>query len=267
MRRLGPVTWCVLCTWVVGHWGWADVQTQQVQYQQGQTSLVGYLAYDDTKEGRRPGVLVIHAWWGLNPYAKQRAVQLAELGYVAFALDMYGAGKTTADAAHAKQWSDALYGTPLLRQRAQAGLAVLAAHERVDPARMAAIGYCFGGSTVLELAYSGAEIKGVVSFHGGVPLPKPGDTLQTKAKILICHGADDPFVPAERRGEFKRALDGSGVDWLWISYGGAVHSFTYPQADQAGIEGVSYQPAADQRSWGHMKQFFDEIFGKNAQPQ
>lgn len=238
----------------------AEIRGQALRYEEGTTPLVGYLAYSDAVTGRRPGILVVHEWWGLNEYAKQRARQLAELGYVAFALDMYGDGKTTSDAQQARHWSGQLRDTPLMRQRAAAGLAVLANHDRVDPERLAAVGYCFGGTTVLELAYSGANLKGVVSFHGGVPAPVAADVSHIKASLLICHGADDPFVPDQKLDQFKQSLQGSGVDWMLIAYGGAVHSFTNPGADRAGLEGAAYHPVADRRSWQHMKQFFHHLF-------
>jgi len=238
-----------------------EIHTQVIQYQHGQTSLQGQLAYDDAFPGLRPGILVVHEWWGLNEYAKNRAKQLAALGYVTFALDMYGQGKHTQHPDQAKQWSSPFYGNPIMRQRAQAGLDILAQHEQVDPNRVAAIGYCFGGTTVLELAYSGADIKGAVSFHGGLPAPKPQDLPRTKAKLLICHGADDPFTPQERVDAFRQALQGSTIDWQFITYGNAKHSFTNPGADQTGIEGLAYSPTADQRSWQQMKLFFDELFG------
>jgi dienelactone hydrolase len=157
----------------------------------------GFLAYDDSLKSKRPGVLVVHEWWGLNDFARERALKLAGLGYVALAADMYGGGATTRDREEAGKLAGALLKNPdLLRARAQAALKVLAADPRVDPNRLAAIGFCFGGTTVLELAYSGADLAGVVSFHGGLPRPQPGDLKGLKAKILVLHGADDPLVPA-----------------------------------------------------------------------
>ena len=236
----------------------AEIHTEPVDYKHGQVKLRGYLAYDDELEGRRPGVLIVHEWWGLNDYAKARARRLAELGYVAFALDMYGAGKATADKDLARKWSGELYGKPLQAERAKVGSNVLLNHKLVDRKRVAAIGYCFGGTTVLKLAFSGADIAGVVSFHGSLPPPKPAHKI--KAKILVCHGADDPFIKPEQLAAFKVALRERKVDWQLISYGGAVHSFTNPAAAKSGIEGVNYHAAADKRSWRHMRAFFDELF-------
>ena len=234
------------------------IKTETIEYKHGDVMLKGYLAYDPAVKEKRPGVLVVHEWWGLNEYAEGRARQLAALGYVAFAADMYGAGKNTRDADQARAWSGELYGKPMQYQRAAAGMKVLRSHQLVDPQRVAAIGYCFGGTTVLTLALSGADVAGVVSFHGNLPLPKPG--ADVTAKILVCHGADDPLVSQEQITAFQAALRKLEVDWQFIAYGGAVHSFTNPKAAAAGFDAVKYNKHADQRSWRHMQAFFDEIF-------
>ena len=155
-----------------------------------------------------------------------------------------------------------LRGQPLLRERAQAGLKVLAQSGLVDPNRLAAIGFCFGGSTVLELAYTGVDLAGVVSFHGGLPVPKPEEMKNLKARILILHGADDPLVKPQEMAAFHEAMRQAGADWQMISYGGAVHSFSNPKAGDAKIKGVAYDPKAAKRSWKHMQDFFEEIFSK-----
>jgi dienelactone hydrolase len=237
----------------------AKVVSQAVEYRHGATELKGYLAFDDTQSGKRPGVLVVHEWWGLNDYVKARVEKLAELGYIAFALDLYGKDVWTSDPQKAKELSSHLRGTPLLRQRAAAGLEILKANPMIDPARIAAIGYCFGGTTVLELAYSGADVAGVVSFHGGLTVPRAEDAGKLKAAILICHGADDGFVSAESIDAFQKAMRDAGVDWQMIYYGGAVHSFTNPGADTTGMAGVGYSLKADERSWAHMQTFLKEI--------
>ena len=255
--RIVPILAVVLWFATAAH---GKLVTQSVEYRHGKARLEGYLAYDDAVKGRRPGVLIVHEWWGLNDYARQRARQMAELGYVAFALDMYGKGLATDDSAKARQLSAQFKGKPLIRERAKAGLDVLAGHQLVDPKRIAAIGYCFGGTTVLGLAYSGASVAGVVSFHGGVPAPKPEDLKQIKARILVCHGGDDAFVPDDRILAFQKAMRQAKVDWQFIAYGGAVHAFTNPKAGGAGIKGVRYHERADRRSWRHMKMFFDEVF-------
>lgn len=241
----------------------AEVRTEKVEYTHGQAVLEGYLAYDDSLEGRRPGVLVVHEWKGLGPYEQGRARQLAELGYVAFALDMYGKGVR----AETRSEAAALSGTyrkdrQLMRSRALRGLEVLRSHEMVDPERLAAIGYCFGGTTVLELARGGADVAGVVSFHGGLSTPEPSDTADIKAKVLVLHGADDPHVPPEEVSAFQEEMRRAGVDWQMVFYGGAVHSFTNPASGSDPTKGVAYNERADRRSWKAMRRFFSELFGR-----
>jgi dienelactone hydrolase len=238
----------------------AEVVSQNVEYKHEDTVLEGFLAYDDTVKGKRPGVLVVHEWWGLNDYVRMRVDKLAKLGYVAFALDMYGRGIWTDQASKAQELSGHLRGKPILRQRALEGLEILRKNERVDPTKIAAIGYCFGGTTVLELAYSGADIAGVVSFHGGLTTPKAEDMSRIQAKILVLHGANDAFIPPEKIAAFQEGVGKAGADWQMIYYGGAVHSFTNPAADKKNINGLAYSPSADKRSWKHMQLFFDEIF-------
>ncbi|MBD2493062.1 dienelactone hydrolase family protein [Nostoc sp. FACHB-280] len=240
----------------------AAIQTKNVEYKQGNTVLQGYLAYDDAIKGKRPGVLVVHEWNGLQSYAKQRTEQLAKLGYVAFAADIYGKGirpKTPEESG--KQATIYRNDRKLLRDRALAGLKVLQSNPLTDVKRIAAIGYCFGGGTVLELARSGANIAGVVSFHGNLDTPNPNDAKNIKAKVLVLHGADDPFVPAEQVQAFENEMRQANVDWQLISYGGAVHAFTNPEY-KGQIKGALYNPVADKRSWEDMRQFFAEIFRK-----
>lgn len=239
----------------------AEVRTKALEYRHGDTTLEGYLAYDDAVKGKRPGVLVIHEWKGLGPYEESRARQLAELGYVAFALDIYGKGIRAKD----RKEAAALAGTyrkdrGLMRERARAGLEVLKGQELVDAGRVAAIGYCFGGQAVLELARSGAEVKGVVSFHGKLNTPDAEDAENIKGKVLVLHGADDRSVPPEEIAAFENEMRQAGVDWQMIFYGGAVHSFTNPASGDDPSRGVAYNERADRRSWEAMKLFFAEIF-------
>lgn len=238
----------------------AKVVSQPMQYDHNGTVLEGYLSYDVDVKGMRPGVLVVHEWWGLNDYVRTQVERLATLGYVAFALDMYGKGIWTKDPAEAKKLSGHLRGKPIMRQRARAGLEILMKNSRVDPKRIAAIGYCFGGTTVLELAYSGAELTGVVSFHGGLTAPKPEDLKNIKSRFLICHGADDGFISPEAIQSFQNGMRQSGADWQMVFFGNAVHSFTNPAADKVGIKGIAYNKHADERSWNYMQIFFKEIF-------
>ena len=239
----------------------AKIERQTISYSFGEASFEGYLVWDDSMKGKRPGILVVHEWWGLNEYARSRAEQLAELGYVAFAVDMYGKGKVTIHTEEASEW--AKLTTKNLDEwggRAEAGLNLLQANPNVDPTRLAAIGYCFGGATVMQLVYGGAPVKGVVSFHGSLPLPPESESTSHSAKVLIAHGASDPFVAKEHIGKFKAALDRAEIDWQMILYSGAQHSFTNPSADQYNLKGAKYHLKADQRSWKHMQQFFDELF-------
>jgi dienelactone hydrolase len=243
----------------------ATVVTEPVAYKSGDTALEGYLAYDDAIQGKRPGVLVIHEWWGLNDYSKERARQLAQMGYVAFAADMFGKGVVTTDPAEAgklagqfrENWLQG--GRKLMRDRAQAGLDVLAKHPLVDPTRLAAIGYCFGGTAALELAFSGANLAAVVPFHGGLTAPDPADLPNIKARFLILHGADDPTVKPEAITALQDGLRKAHVDWQMVYYGGAVHGFTNPANAGSTSPAVMYDAKAARRSWEAMTAFFDEV--------
>lgn len=244
----------------------AKIITKPVAYEHAGVKLEGYLAYDDAKVSagkKAPGVLVIPEWWGLTDYPRSRAEQLAKLGYVAFAADMYGAGVTTTDPKTAGELAGQFYGKPLMAGRAQAGLDQLLATGLVRPTQVAAIGYCFGGSTAQALAYSGAPLAGIVSFHGSL-IPASAEAAEkTRAKILVCHGAVDPFISAEEIAAFMKGMNEGKFDYQFVSYAGAVHAFSNPGADQiakaTGLP-IAYNAAADQRSWAHMKAFFSEIF-------
>ncbi len=236
----------------------AEIVMNPVEYTHGETVLEGYLAYDDAIEGKRPGVLVVHEWWGLNEYTKMRTEQLAGMGYIAFAVDMYGKGKATKDPKQAMEWAGHIRTNQLMRDRAKVGLDVLLANDMVDPKRVAAIGFCFGGTTVLELSYTGMDVVGVVSFHGGLTAPKPEDTI--KAKVLVLHGAEDPNIKSEDIAAFQEAMREAGADWQMVYYGGAVHSFSNPEAGNDKSRGAAYDEKAAMRSWKHMQVFFEEIF-------
>ncbi|RJQ70188.1 MAG: dienelactone hydrolase family protein [Desulfobacteraceae bacterium] len=239
----------------------AQLKTQTINYEQDGTSMTGYLAYDDAVSGKRPAVLVVHEWWGLNDYIRRRAEQLAGLGYVAFAVDMYGQGKQTRHPQQAGEWSKEItQNKELWRKRASAGLEVLKKQSQTDPERVAAIGYCFGGGTVQQLAYSGADIKGIASFHGSLQEPPADAARQAKAKFLILHGAADSFAKPEQVQSYQASMAQSGLDYQVIVYGGAKHGFTNPQAGEHGIPALAYDGDADRRSWAHMRLFFDELF-------
>jgi dienelactone hydrolase len=239
----------------------AALKTRAVEYRDGEQVLEGYLAYDEAKPGKRPAVLIVHDWKGVGPYVKRRADQLAKLGYLAFAVDVYGKGvrPQTAEAAGVQA---GIYkrDRALLRSRLLAGYRAMLASPQADATRTAAIGYCFGGTGVLELARSGADVQGVVSFHGGLDSPAPADGKNIKAKVLILHGAEDPFVPVKDVDAFLAEMRAANVDWQMISYGGAVHSFSNPEAGNDASAGAAYDAAADRRSWAAMRQFLDELF-------
>lgn len=241
----------------------AAVKTETVTYKVNDVTFKGYLAWDDAGKDKRPGVLVVHEWWGLDSYAKKRAEQLAQMGYVAFAVDMYGDGKTTE---HPKE-AGAMAGMVRKNQkdwleRGQAGLKLLRDHPLVDGKKLGAIGYCFGGSTALHLAQNGADLAAVVSFHGALPVPEEEQARSIKAKVLICHGALDNFIPEETIAKFRKAYEAAKVDYELVYFGGAVHSFTVPDCDKRGIPGIAYNAAADRRSWQMMTNLFQEAFGK-----
>jgi dienelactone hydrolase len=241
--------------------GMAAVKTETITYKVGDKTYKGVLAYDDAAKGKLPGILVVHEFWGLNEYAKKRAEQLAGLGYVAFACDMYGDGKVTE---HPKE-AGAMAGEARMNQkewlaRANAGLDILRKNPHVDGTKLASIGYCFGGSTALALANSGADIKAAVSFHGAVLVPSEDDVKGIKSKILICHGAMDGFIKEDTIQKMRGMYDQGKVDYEMIYFGGAVHSFTVQGADSKNLPGIAYNAAADRRSWAAMRALFDEVF-------
>jgi len=238
----------------------AAIRTGTVEYKDGDTVLEGFLAYDDSLAGKRPAVLVVHEWWGINDYIKKRTVDLARLGFVAFAADIYGKGirpKTRDDAG--KEAGIYRADRTLLRRRAAAGIEALRSNSRVDKNRIGAIGYCFGGGTVLELARSGADVAGVVSFHGNLDTPNPGDARNIKGKVLVLHGANDNFVNPQVAA-FQDEMRNANVDWQMNIYSGAVHGFTNPDNGDDPSKGLAYNAAADRRSWEAMEIFFNELF-------
>lgn len=243
---------------------WAAIKTQVLDYKDGKTKLQGYVAYDDASTEKRPSVLIVHEWWGHDEYVRKRTEQVAALGYVAFAVDMYGTGVNTRDFKEAARLSGIYKGDRnLMRQRINAALNVLRKDSRipfVDGSKVAAIGYCFGGTTVLELARSGADVNGVVSFHGGLDTPNIDDAKKIKTKVLVLHGADDPYVTNEQVLAFEDEMRKANVDWQLTKYSGSVHGFTNAGNGTDNSKGMAYNANADRRSWEAMKQFFNEIF-------
>jgi len=248
-----PVLWCTSAQ--------AKIKTEKVEYKHGETILQGSLSYDDKIRGKRPGIIVVHEWWGFGPYAQGRAEQLAKLGYIAFAIDMYGKGIRALNHQQAAGLSN-IYRSDrhLMRERALEGLKILKNHKLTKKKKIAAIGYCFGGTTALEMARAGYDLKGVVTFHGGLQTPHPEDAKNIKGRILVLHGADEQFVSAEEVATFQDEMRKGQVDWQMIYYGGAVHSFTVPSAGDDPSQGTAYNEKADKRSWKTMKSFFNEIF-------
>lgn len=240
----------------------AGLNTLQTDYKDGDTVLQGYFAYDDEIKGARPGVLVVHEWWGHGPNARMRAELLAKLGYVAFVVDMYGKGVYAKDHVEAGKLSGVYRADrKLMRERALAGLEELKRHKLVDETRLAAIGYCFGGTTALELARAGTGLKGVASFHGGLDTPMPAAKGKVKARVLVLHGADDNFVNPSVE-DFQSEMRRAGADWQMNYYGGAVHSFTVKEAGGDPAKGMAYNENADLRSWQDLKQFLAEVFAR-----
>jgi len=239
----------------------SEIKTEKIEYKEGETLLQGLRCYDNAVSGKRPGVLIVHDWMGITDQTKAVAEEIARLGFVAFAADIYGKGVRPADMQAAAAESGKYKGDrPVLRRRVSAGLDMLKKDSLAAPSEIAAIGFCFGGTTVLELARTGTPLKGVVSFHGGVDSPTPADGKNIKAKVLVLHGADDPFVKPSDIAEFQEELRKGGVDWQMVYYGDAVHSFTQKKAGTDKNKGAAYNELAAKRSWDAMKSFFAEIF-------
>lgn len=242
----------------------SSVVTKEVSYTADGTTLKGFLAYDESQNDFRPGVLVVHEWWGHNQYARKRAMMLAELGYVALAVDMYGDGKQADHPSDAGKFAmEVMQNMPAAKARFDAGVKFLKNHPQTDVNKVAAIGYCFGGGVVLRMAVAGEDLAGAVSFHGSLPTDSVENPKQVKARILVCNGADDKFVTQEQIDAFKKAMVDAGVNFKFVNYPGAVHSFTNPAADSLGKKfnmSLAYNKKADEESWKDMQSFFKEIF-------
>jgi dienelactone hydrolase len=257
VKPLPVVVLCVLCPLFAA----AAIRSEPIEYKVGDKTFEGQFYFDDADSTPRRAVIVCHEWWGLNDYAKRRAEQLAQSGYVAFAADMYGKGVNAKTMEEAAKMSSALKNDrPALRARVNAALSALQSRKEVNPKKVAAIGYCFGGTTALELARSGADIVGVVAFHAALNTPTPDDAKNIKGKILACHGADDPFVPPAEVAAFLDEMKKAKVNYQFNTYGGAVHTFTNPAAGNDPSKGQAYNEQADKRSWQAMHDFFAEVF-------
>lgn len=241
------------------------LREENITYVAGGVTMNGYVVYDENLKGKRPAVLVVHEWWGLNDYTKSRARQLAELGYIAMAVDMYGNGKNGANPQESQALTMPFYQDPALaKARLDAALNKIKEYPQTDAANIAAIGYCFGGSVVLNAAKSGADLKGVVSFHGGLA-GVPANKSLLKAKILVCNGENDKFVSEKDIKTFCHQLDSIHADYTFKSYPNATHAFTNPASTEAGKKfsmPIEYNAEADRNSWNDMKMFFSELFKK-----
>ena len=242
----------------------AEIVGKDISYRQGDTVMKGYIAYDDSIKEQRPGILVVHEWWGHNDYARKRADMLAKLGYTALAVDMYGDGKQAEHPKDAGKFASAVGGNmPLAKARFEAALDTLKAHETVEDDELAAIGYCFGGGIVLNMARQGVDLKGVVSFHGSLATQNPAKKGDITARVRVFNGAADPMVKDEHIAAFKKEMEAAGVDYKLVNYPGAKHAFTNPQADAYAEKfqlPLAYQEKADKDSWQQMQDFFSSIF-------
>ncbi|MEQ1532640.1 MAG: dienelactone hydrolase family protein [Sideroxydans sp.] len=241
----------------------AAVQGEEVSYSANGTTMKGYIAYDDAVKGKRPAVLVVHEWWGHNDYARKRANMLAELGYVALAVDMYGDGKQAQHPDDAGKFAtEVSKNKPMAKARFEAAMKVLRKNPHVDSHKLAAVGYCFGGSVVLNMARAGEDLKGVASFHGGLSTDAPAEAGKVKAQVRSFTGADDKMIPAAQVEAFKQEMEKAGVKYQAVVYPGAMHSFTNPAADEYGKKfnmPLAYNAEADKDSWAQLQVFLADV--------
>lgn len=242
------------------------IEGKPVEYTAGGVTLKGYIAYDENVKGKRPGVLVVHEWWGQNEFVRNKARKLAELGYTALALDMYGEGRLASHPDDAGKFSSELMKNfPVAKERFMAALDFLKKQPTVDPDRIGAIGFCFGGGVVLNMARQGVDLTGVASFHGSLAVVKPDTPTQIKAAVRVYNGADDKFIPAEAIAMLKQEMADQKVNFKFVNYPGAVHAFTNPEATEIGKKfslPLAYNADADKKSWADMQKFFKEVFKK-----
>lgn len=259
MLRVMVMAWSICCWFAAA--ADAEVRTREIEYKQGETVLQGLMAWDDAVKERRPGVLVVHEWWGHNEHVREQAKRLAAAGYVGFALDMFGKGKVTTHPKEAQAFmTEAQKDPAAMSARFAAALQQLKQDPHVDGEQIAAIGYCFGGAVVLNQARSGADLDGVVSFHGMLGTKTPAERGQVKAKMLVLTGANDPFVPAEQVEGFVKEMKAAGAHFQVVTLQNAKHGFTNPNAGKAGLDALEYNAEADNQSWMAMLGFFKEVF-------
>jgi len=243
-----------------------ELVENEVEYRTDSTLMKGYLVYDGNLEGKRPGVLIVHEWWGHNEYARKRARMLAELGYTALAIDMFGDGKQANHPEDAGKFAMEIFNNvPEAEARFLAAYELLKNNENTEADNIAAVGYCFGGSVVLHMARIGTDLKAAASFHGGLQAITPAEPNKVKAFVLVCNGADDPLVPAEQIEAFKNEMDNAGVKYEFKNYPGAVHSFTNPAADEFGKKfnmPLAYNENADKESWAELQKVLKDVFNK-----
>ena len=241
----------------------AEVATKEVTYKQGDTELQGFFAWDAAAKGKQPGVLVVHEWWGHNQHARNQAIRLAKAGYVGFALDMYGKGKVTTHPKDAQEFmAEATKDPAVVKARFLAALDLLKQDPHVDPERIAALGYCFGGAVALGMARQGVDLDAVVTFHGALGTQQPAAPGAVKARLLILTGADDPMVGPDQVEAFKKEMTAAGAKFDVVSEPHAKHAFTNPDADKVGMAALGYNAEADKDSWERMLKFLAEVFGK-----
>jgi dienelactone hydrolase len=241
----------------------AKVQTREIEYRQGDTPLKGFLAWDDAAKGKRPGVLVVHEWWGHNPHARNQAIRLAKAGYVGFALDMFGNGKVATHPKDAMAFvQEATKDPQVVAARFEAAESLLKQQPQVDPEKIAAFGYCFGGGVALNMARAGADLDAVVTFHGSLkPSSAPAEPGKVKPALLVQTGGADPMIPKEQVEAFEKEMKDAGAKFRVVTYPNAKHSFTNPDAAKAGVEGLAYDAKADRASWDAAMRFLKEVFG------
>ena len=261
MKTMKKYLWLIFLLPVSAY---AEIVTEEINYSDGETNMKGYIAYDNSQKAKRPGVIVVHEWWGHNDYAKKRARMLAELGYNAIALDMYGNGKIASHPKDAGMFSgEVKKNMAVAEKRFMAAYKSLQNLKTVDKNKISAIGYCFGGGIVLEMARRGVDLDGVVSFHGSLGTNDVAKKGKVKAKVLVLNGAADPFVKAESIDAFKKEMDAASVEYKFINYPGAKHAFTNTDADKFGEQfkiPLAYQKDADEKSWDEMKQFLNNLY-------